>query len=142
MEKIYSEVNEILNLLGSFYINMLPKDLYDLITNSKDKNYKVKFNSLENISTDNCSKEAIDMIALFHLNYWCTSEQEKENLNELLNNNYTQNEEAKKEKYNYNNLFNSESKSELQIEDLTIQNNLSFFQKIINKLKNFLHIKF
>lgn len=142
MEKIYSEVNEILNLLGSFYINMLPKDLYDLITNSKDKNYKVKFNSLENISTDNCSKEAIDMIALFHLNYWCTSEQEKENLNELLNNNYTQNEEAKKEKYNYNNLFNAESKSELQIEDLTIQNNLSFFQKIINKLKNFLHIKF
>lgn len=147
MDKIYTEVNEILNLLGTSYIERLPKDLYSLILDSKDENYKANFSSIEDISTNNCSKEAIDMIALFHANYWCNNEEEKQTLNQTLNNNYIKNEKNKAEKYNYNNIFNqeenrnTENTNTLKTEDLVISPKESFFKKIINKLKHFLHIK-
>ena len=34
---VYSEVYEILNILGKKYIDKLPKDLYNLIDESRDK---------------------------------------------------------------------------------------------------------
>lgn len=141
MDKIYSEVNEILNLLGESYINKLPKDLYSLILDSKDKNYTAPFNSIEDISINNCSKEAIDMIALFHSNYWCVDDEEKQNLSKILNDNYIKNENSKKAKYDYN-IFNQENINQSQNKDLVVNHNQSFFHKIIAKLKNFLHIKF
>lgn len=140
MEKIYAEVNQILNLLGDYYIKKLPKDLYNLIKNSKDNNYKIKFNSLENISTDNCSKEAIDMIALFHLNYWCENEIEKKNLDNIFNNNYVKNEAIKAQQFDTNVFTKKEAINTFQSEPLVNINKESFFNKILNKLKKVFNI--
>ncbi len=45
------------------------------------------------------------MIALLHINYWCESKEEKEELNQIFENNFVKNEREKREKYNSDNIF-------------------------------------
>lgn len=140
MEEIYSEVNEILNLLGKSYIDRLPKKLYNLILESEDKEHKVKFKSIDEISINNCKKETIDIIALFHLNYWCENEEEKEELNKKLMDNYIINEQLKKEKFDLENIFKNKSK-EIMVEqedkkELIEYKPQNFIQRLFNKIKN------
>lgn len=140
MEEIYSEVNEILNLLGKSYIDRLPKKLYNLILESEDKEHKVKFKSIDEISINNCKKETIDIIALFHLNYWCENEEEKEYLNKKLMDNYIINEQLKNEKFDLENIFKNKSK-EIMVEqedkkELIEYKPQNFIQRLFNKIKN------
>lgn len=123
MDKIYKEVYEILNLLGNTYISKLPTRLYSLICEFKSNDYNVKFNSLESISKNNCSKEAISMITLLHLNYWCRTEEEKKELEKMLNQNSIENENLKRKMFNPDTIFtNTKSKdiNELSTECISL----------------------
>lgn len=136
MGEIYSEVNEILNLLGKYYIDRLPKKLYDLILNSKNNEYQAKFKSIEEISINNCNKEAIDMIALFHLNYWCENQEERQELNKKLSDNYIKNEEEKRTQFNPDKIFkNHNQKQEFATNTDMEKYKEPIFKKIIKLIK-------
>ena len=143
-QEIYSEVYSILNLLGESYIKKLPVSLFNMIKEEKRQDYNPKYDSKINLEQQSIKRETLSMIALFHLNYWCNSDEEKNELKTLFKTNEEKHQAEIKEKYNPNNLFKKHS---LQQEESTITNEVAMveykeplFKKIINKIKKIFHI--
>lgn len=131
---VYSEVYEILNILGKKYIDKLPKDLYNLIDESRDKNIVVKIDGNNSIKNQNISNEAIEFICLLNLKYWSTAK-EAEELIKI----YNANEE--KWRKEVNNIFKQEEKKiKQQNNSLIVKNKDSLFKIIIEKIKNLFRI--
>ena len=77
-QEMYSEVYSILNLLGNSYIAKLPKSLFKMIEEEKSSTYNPQYREDQSLNEQNIKRESLSMIALFHLNYWCNSDEEKE----------------------------------------------------------------
>lgn len=143
-QEIYSEVYSILNLLGERYIKKLPVSLFNMIEEEKRQDYNPKYDSKINLEQQNIKRETLSMIALFHLNYWCNSDEEKNELKILFKTNEEKHQAKIREKYNPDNLFKKHS---LQQEENVITNEVSMveykeplFKRIINKIKIIFHI--
>lgn len=143
-QEMYSEVYSILNLLGESYIKKLPISLFNMIKEEKRQDYNPKYDSRINLEQQNVKRETLSMIALFHLNYWCNSEDEKNKLKTLFKTNEEKYQAEIREKYNPDNLF---KKRISQQEENTITNEVSmveykepFFKRIFNKIKRIFHI--
>ena len=143
-QEIYSEVYSILNLLGESYIKKLPVSLFNMIKEEKRQDYNPKYDSIINLEQQNIKRETLSMIALFHLNYWCNSDEEKNELKTLFKTNEEKHQAEIREKYNPDNLFKKRS---LQQEESTITNEVAMveykeplFKRIINKIKIIFHI--
>ena len=84
------------------------------------------------------------MIALFHLNYWCSSNEEKENLKTIFKDNETKYQTELRRKYNPDNLFKRQSseqkESSITKEIAMVEYKESILKKFINKIKNILHL--
>ena len=76
-KEIYSELYQILNLLGAQYIDKLPKSLVNMLEEKRDINYNPKYIDDLPLLKQNIRKETISIIVLLHLNYWCENEDEK-----------------------------------------------------------------
>ena len=138
-KEMYSEVYGILETLGEKYINKLPKDLYELIKSSKSNSYSPKYD-LDTLSQDKSIKrESLSMIALFHLNYWCDTEAEKQELKELFKKNDEKNLALKRANYNLSNVLKKEEVVEEKVTETSLvkveKDNLFF--KILKKIFNF-----
>ena len=143
-QEIYSEVYSILNLLGESYIKKLPVSLFNMIKEEKRQDYNPKYDAEINLEQQSIKRETLSMIALFHLNYWCNSDEEKNELRTLFKTNEKKHQAEIREKYNPDNLFKKHS---LQQEESTITNEVAMveykeplFKRIINKIKIIFHI--
>ena len=143
-QEMYSEVYSILNLLGNSYIAKLPKSLFKMIEEEKSSTYNPQYREDRSLNEQNIKRESLSMIALFHLNYWCNSDEEKEQLKQLFKSNEEKHQAEIREKYNPDNLFKNRS---LQQEESTITNEVAIveykeplFKRIINKIKIIFHI--
>lgn len=143
-KEIYSEVYGILNMLGNNYIMKLPSSLYKMIEEKKSNEYNPKYDSEVALEEQNIRRESISMIALFHLNYWCSSNEEKENLRTIFKDNETKYQTELRRKYNPDNLFkrhSSEQKeSSITKEVAMVEYKESILKKFINKIKDILHL--
>ena len=87
------------------------------------------------------------MIALFHLNYWCNSQEEKEKLKALLKNNEEKHQAEIREKYNPDNLFKNRKQNVVNEPETIsepvamIEYKESIFKRILNKIKDIFHIR-
>ena len=136
-EKVFAEVYGILAILGDNYIKRLPRKLYQLIDNSRDSNYLPKYTLNKPFHEQGVHKKSISMIALLHLNYWCNSEEEKNELRKILNRNETNLQEELRAKYNPENIF---KKNQTYLENSVAM--IEFkkekkIHKIINFIKKF-----
>ena len=151
IKQTYSEVYEVLGILGKNYINKLPSSLYKKIIKEKSDQYRPEYISITTIENQNIKKEAIAMIALLHLKYWCNSNEEKIKLKKLFQNNEKKYQNELRKKYNPDDLFKinikmkqkqEENRKELEnIKNQTIvvvENKNSVVEKIIKKIKLFL----
>ena len=75
-KEIYSEVYQILNLLGNEYKNKLPVSLINMLTEKREINYNPNYTEDRPLSEQNIKKETIAIIVLLYLNYWCENENE------------------------------------------------------------------
>ena len=140
----YSEVYGILNMLGEDYISKLPSSLYDIIKKEKSNEYNPTYSMDVALENQNISKKALSMIALFHLNYWCNSDEEKQELRTLFRTNEEEKQRMLREKYNPDNLFKNK-KSQLDIKNidesktnaLVEVKKKNFWQTIFSKIKIF-----
>lgn len=146
-QKIYSEVYSVLNLLGENYIKKLPTSLFNMIKEEKGEDYNPEYDSKISLEQQNIRRETLSMIALFHLNYWCSSDEEKNELKTLFKNNEEKHQAEIREKYNPDNLLKNKNQTTIQ-QSHVIQNNVAlvpvkenFITKLIKKLKNIFHIK-
>lgn len=145
IQEIYSEVYNILNLLGESYIKKLPVSLFNMIMEEKREDYNPKYDSKINLEQQNIKRETLAMIALFHLNYWCNSEEEKNEVKTLFKTNDEKHQADIREKYNPDNLF---KKRGLKQEENVLTNEVAMvkykepiMKRIFNKILRILHLK-
>ena len=133
--KIYSEVYEILEILGQDYINKIPKKLYSLISDNRDKNYIPKYNKETPIYEQKLEKKTVAFLCMLHYNYWCESEMERRQINKILN--YNQKLKIKeydkyKQKFKKNKIKDKKENNQL------IQVKAGIIEKIKKHLKSFI----
>lgn len=136
----YSEVCTILNMPEDEYKERVPKNVMDFFEEERDKEYNPIIDVNIPLEKQNLKRKTLVLLAILNLNYWCDSEEEKQ---EILDS-FAKNEELKRikekeltENYNINNLFkkieNNENKTEVSLIEYKKQN---FIQKIILKIKS------
>ena len=136
----YSEVCTILNMLEDEYKERVPKNVMDFFEEEREKEYNPIIDVNIPLEKQNLKRKTLVLLAILNLNYWCDSEEEKQ---EILDS-FAKNEELKRlkekeltENYNINNLFNkienTENKTEVSLIEYKKQN---FIQKIISKIKS------
>ncbi len=144
-KETYSEVYSVLNMLGENYIKRIPKNLYKMIKDSKSSTYNPKYTTEISLDKQHIKKESLSMIALFHLNYWCNSNEEKMQLKQIFKDNEEKYQAELREKYNPDNIFknnkNTISNYENNISEETAISKYqkkNFFQRLFDKIKNLL----
>lgn len=142
-KEIYSEVYSVLNMLGDSYITKLPSSLYKMIKEEKLKEYNPDYDSNIALEQQNIRKESISMIALFHLNYWCNSEEEKNELKTLFKANEEKYQAEIREKYNPDDIFKNKKQNYIEETKHTEENTSmiavqeeKWYKKIFNLIKN------
>ena len=136
----YSEVYAILNMIEDEYRERVPKNVINFFEEERDKEYNPIIDVNIPLEKQNLKRKTIVLLAILNLNYWCDSEEEKQ---EILDS-FAKNEELKRlkekeltENYNINNLFNkienTENKTEVSLIEYKEQN---LIQKIISKIKS------
>ena len=138
-KETYSQVYGVLEMLGENYIKKLPSSLYKMIQEEKSNEYNPQYDSSIALEEQNIRKEAFAMIALFHLNYWCNSNEEKEKLKELFKENEEKYQAEIRERYNPDNLFKNKVKNknveQTEEKRLTVIQEEKWYQKIFNIVK-------
>lgn len=145
--RVYSEVYQVLNVLGREYINRLPKSLYNMLEEKRDITYNPRYNLEKSLSKQNINKESLNILALIHYNYWCNDENEKIELRNILKSNEEIHEKNLEKKYNTENLFKNKKKhytnvnSENNITNTAIiEYKENILKKIINKIKDIFNL--
>lgn len=140
-KKSCTEVIEILNHISIEDYEKIPKNIINVLETDKDSEYNFEYDINRTLKEQNISKQARIMIALFFRDYWATKSQkevimsiEKKYRNKL--------ENAKREKYNPDNIFNTQNQiinNNLVNQNMQIvEYKISIFHKIRTWLKKFL----
>lgn len=138
---MYSEVYEILSILGPKYIDKIPPQLYEYIENKRKKDYSCNINNYETIENQNLMNETVEFISYINLNYW-VSEKERKSLISIYNENEEIFNEKSRKKYNPNNILkngNQIPKTEVNAfspQIAMVEYRKSIFKNIIHKIKS------
>lgn len=130
----YSEVYAILNLMNPKYINKIPNRLKTIIKEEMDKEYKPEIKFDIPLTEQKLNKKTFTILAMLNLNYWCETQEHKNELIKLYAQNDKIKEEELREKYNPDNIFKSR---ETKIE--TVENSVSmveYKESIFTRIKN------
>ena len=155
-KEMYSEVYGILKALGNKYIDKLPKTVLKVITECKEENYSPEYSMSIPLKEQDINRKSLAMIALFPYNYWCETEEDRAKFKNMLETNEEKHQKEMKEKYSNDKIFN---KATTKIEEETISEKVdrfvevsnqitaniveykqSFFNKIIDKIKQWFNI--
>ena len=139
-KKVYSEVYQVLNVLGDEYIRRLPKSLYNMLEEKRDTTYNPKYTDEITLDLQNINNESLNILALLQFNYWCDSYEEKLELQNILEENEKIHEENLRKKYNSENLFKNKknvyTKEAIENNMAIVEYKENIFRKFINKIKN------
>ena len=105
--KVYSEVYALLDMFGEYYIQKLPEIIYQNIIELKQEDYNPKYTKDKSLKSQHVSRDAISIIAFFHLSYWCESSEEKINLQKIIKENEIKNSNS--------NIFEQVKKTDISI---------------------------
>lgn len=142
--KAYTEVDVILSYMEKVYIDKVPKKMRELFKNEKLQGYKPNINPKIPLDEQNLQNKTYDILAMLNLNYWCESEEEKQELISIYAENDRKKEAELREKYNPDNLFKKKELQEEKIEQKISEENKALieyrennlFKRIINKIMN------
>ena len=84
-KQVYAEVYAVLTALGGDYIRKTPQKVLDTINEQRDKQYQITIDEEKPLEEQNLSKDTIALLAALKLDYWCETEEEKTQLQNLLN---------------------------------------------------------
>lgn len=154
--KCLVELDEVLRVLNAEELSKIPKEIREMIKSQKDKNYIWKYDETKSLKEQNLDRTTIAMLSYLNMEYLLDEEQKKlmEEFHQL---NERKAEREKKLKYESNDLFNKDEKSNKEelVKDLDnvekmskseqlaeykeqslTTTELSIGKKIINKIKN------
>ena len=81
---IYTQVYNVLLSLGEDYINKISHDVFEAIKNNRDKSYEFKINPDIPLNEQDLFEESFALLAYLKLEYWCQTDDEKKELQQLL----------------------------------------------------------
>lgn len=142
---VYAEVIEVLDNMNIEDRNKIPKNVYDFFREKSSKDYIKHLNKNVALCKQEISEDTKEILAILLINYWCKTENEKNDLLKLFRDNELKYQEELREKYNPYNIFkkhDQENVIEEKIENNTslVEYKESIFKKLINKIKNIFHI--
>ena len=141
-KKAYTEILEILRVLGENYSRKIPNNVKDYFESNAEKNYEFKISPNINISQQIQNPITINLLGLLRFKYWCNTDEEKQ---ELLNTFIKNNNEKKleiEEKYDSNDIFkNREKKFNINVERTQNTSIMAYKQSLFSKILNMLRYK-
>ena len=142
-KKAYCEVLELLKYLPKEEMLKIPKEKIKYFEENKDDSYEFKYDESKALQEQNISREANAIILTLFRDYFA-SDVQKEKLKQILNRNEKKYQEKLNEKYNPDNIFKNANTTVIETENSEqlpeIIKNETIFVKIINRIKDFLHI--
>ncbi|MBR2289823.1 MAG: hypothetical protein IJ867_04310 [Clostridia bacterium] len=143
-ERMVVEVKEIMDNLDEELYRKIPQKIKNVFEKESQSEYKFQYDTTKSLLEQDVCSDTKNFIFLLYRDYWCSSSQEKEQLNQRLIEAKTE----KAKKYETNNLFQEQRtdfiKTEPQEEETQVEliaPKESIMAKIISKIKNFFHIK-
>ena len=107
----YTEIKCLLKYFPIYYISKLPNKLLEMIYRNSDEKYNIDVDLKKDLKNQNISKKTVDILAVLTYNYW-SSENEKKDIIERLNENENNYQEELRKKYNPDNIFKNNDKTE------------------------------
>lgn len=156
-KEMYSEVYGVIKALGKEYIKKLPKTVLKVIIENREENYNPKYNIAISLKEQDVNRKTLAMIALLHYNYWCDTEEDRQKLKTILENNEEKRQKEMREKYSNDKIFNNrnikkeeekeegniyqtKAKNEVLLDSNIVEYKQSFFSKIVDKIKKWFNI--
>lgn len=148
----FAEVLELLSFMDEESVSKIPKKLIALFETHASKSYQKHLSPDLPLEEQNISEKTISYLGVLCLNYWCESEEEKQDMLNQVRQNDIRKEEELREKYSYEKMFNNQKTSEEHSsnnivseikqsnysENLPIDyNNLPWYKKILSKVRSF-----
>lgn len=133
---MYSEVYDILNMLGTEYIEKIPTKLYTHIEKERNKNKINNFSLDKSIENQNINDETMDFIAYLNMQYW-TDAEERERLIQRYSENDLRIEQELYKKYNPDNIFKKSVNTQNETEHIHTEL-VVYKQSIFTKIKNWI----
>ena len=137
-KEMYSEVYGIINLMSEEYIKRIPQKLYELIKNNRLETYTPVYDTRKTLAEQNITKDTATMLVLLKLNYWCDSEEEKDEIRKALELNSERHRKIISDAYSSENMFRRINReAEVKEEENTSMvecNEEGFFKKIFKKI--------
>ena len=129
----YAEINKILDLLEDDYKNRVPEKIRDFFRDERDIEYDPIIKPNQLLSKQNLKSETYILLTILELNYWCDSEEEKQELLLELSNNEEKKQKELYEKYNPENIFKKKNDSDSNNEEtaIVVYKEQNFIKKII-----------
>jgi hypothetical protein len=136
------EVECVLNKMNEQNIKKIPQEFWEFLNKNKDINYNFKYDDSKSITENNLHIDTISLLTYINMNFLLDAEAKKEMIS-LLNEDEIIAEEQRRKQYNPDSIF--KNRIDKHIEQTSENVNMieykeSVFQKIISKLRNFLHI--
>ena len=86
-------------------VEKIPNKFMTFLKDNASQDYKCEFDYTRPLNELNLKSETRGLIAMICLNYWCKTEEQKNNFKEHLNKNEKQYQEEIRKKYNINDIF-------------------------------------
>lgn len=139
INKAYSEVYEILQLLDVEFTSKLPKKFIEFIEKEKDNEYITNIAPNIPLEEQNLLEDTINILAMLKLDYWST-EDEKQELLSILNQNEVDYQAELNEKYKPENIFKNRQSikqdSNIQETSIALIKDKNFILKLFEKIRN------
>lgn len=142
----YVEVLTILGYMETEYQEKIPKKLIDFFERNSAKDYKFDIDLAIPLKEQKLKAKTLSLLAMLNLNYWCKSNEEKQELIKRYSENEKKYQEELRKRYNPDNIFKKQQEKS-NIEENVIQNEValieykeSIFRRLINKIKSIFHM--
>lgn len=153
----FAELLELISFLDEESRNKIPKKLISIFEANALESYEKHLSPEIPLEEQNISQKTISYLGVVCLNYFCDSEEKKQELINKVRENDIRKEKELREKYSYDKMFNNQkSNNENTIKDSSIANdkhdidtdtstsnlpmdynNLPWHKKLFSKLRNF-----
>ena len=105
--RAYAEVDYIISHMNEKFREKVPEKMLNFFHEYKDPNYEVKVNPYVPLQKQGLKRYTLEILALFHLKYWCEDEERKKELYGLMLENQERLEEQMREKFSVEKLFDN-----------------------------------
>ena len=134
-----AETNEILKYLPEEYVGKIPAKLRDFFKKIEDKDYITNIDPNKSLDEQDIKPKTKTLLTILYREYWC-NEEEKTELDKILMENDKKYEAELREKYNPDNIFKKNEKTEkiVTVEETALvkYENKSWYQKMIGFISN------